>query len=87
MFLLLYWKVIPPETLSQQFWKFSEQTKETLVVESVFCIVIGGWIWQLEFCKKNATKDVFLVIFQYFHNSSFSNILSKIHEEIFFRSV
>ena len=57
-------------------------TKETLASKSVFGVVIGGWIWQLEFFKRNATKDVFLVIFQNFHKSSFSNILSKMYEDI-----
>ena len=28
--------------------KFLRTTKETRVVEAVFCIVIGGWIGQLE---------------------------------------
>ena len=51
--------MIPPQTLSQQVWSFLEQTKETLAVESVFGIVIGGWIGQLEFFKRNAIKDVF----------------------------
>ena len=45
--------------LSQQFWSFSEQTKETLAVESVFGIAIGGWIRQLKFLKSNAVKDEF----------------------------
>ena len=35
------------------------RTKETPAVESVFGIVIGEWIGQLEFCKRNATKEVF----------------------------
>ena len=52
-------------------------------MESVFAIVIGGQIRQLKFFKRNATKDVFLIIFQNFHNSSFSNILWKIYEVIF----
>ena len=51
--------MIPTQTLSQQFWSFLEQTKETLAVESVFGIVIGGWIGQPEFFKRNAIKDVF----------------------------
>ena len=51
--------MIPTQTLSQQFWSFLEQTKETLAVESVFGIVIGGWIGQLEFFKRNAIKDGF----------------------------
>ena len=34
-------------------------TNETLAMESVFGIVIGVWIGQLEFFKKNAIKDVF----------------------------
>ena len=42
-----------------QFRKSSKQTKETLVVQSVFGIVIGGWIGQLKFFKRNLTKDVF----------------------------
>ena len=45
--------------LSQQFWSFSEQTKETLAVESVFGIAIGGWIGQLKFFKSNTIKDEF----------------------------
>ena len=49
--------MIPPQTFSQQFWSFSEQTKETLVVESVFSIVIGVWIGQLEFFKRDAVKN------------------------------
>ena len=52
-------KRIPPQTLLQLLWKISEQAKETLVVESVLSIVIGGWIGQLKSLKKNATKDVF----------------------------
>ena len=64
-------------------WKFSEQTKEILVVDSLFCIVIGGWIAEFKLFKRNATKGVFLIILQNFHNSSFSNILSKMYENIF----
>ena len=53
-------------------------------MESVFGIVIGGWIEQLEFFERNAIKDVFfLMIFQNFHNSNFSNVLSKMCEETF----
>ena len=33
--------------------------------------------------KRNAMKDVFLIIFQNFHNSNFSNVLSKMWEDIF----
>ena len=40
------------------------------MVVSVFGIVIGGWIGQLEFFKRNVTKDVFLIIFQDFNSSS-----------------
>ena len=40
-------------------WKHSEQTKETLAVESLFGIVIGGWFAQLKFLKRNSIKDVF----------------------------
>ena len=31
----------------------------------------------------NAIKDVCLIIFQVFHNSNISNVLSKMREEIF----
>ena len=42
------------------------------------------WVdWTVQFFKRNATKDVFEIIFHNFHNSSFSNILSKMYEEIF----
>ena len=65
--------------LSLQFRSFSEETKETLVVELVFGIFIGGWIGQLEFIKRNAIKDIFLLInFQNFHYINFSNVLSKL---------
>ena len=37
-------------------------------------LVIGGWIGQLKFFKRDATKDIFLIIFQNFLNNSFSNI-------------
>ena len=83
MFLLLYSKVIPPDTLSQQFWKFLEQTKETLALVSVLAIVIGGLIGLLQFFKMSATKDVLLTIFENFENRRFSNILSKMYEVIF----
>ena len=64
--------------------KFLRTNKGTLAVESFFGIVIGGWIGQLEFFERNAIKYVFLIIFQNFHNSNFSNVLSKKCEEIFF---
>ena len=72
--------MIPPETLSQQFWSFSEQAKERLAVESVFGIVISGWIGQLDFLKWNAIKDGF---FDDFQNINFSNVLLKMCQEIF----
>ena len=73
--------MIPPQTITQWFWSFSEQTKETLAAESVFGIVIIGWIGQLDFFKRDAIKDgVFLMIFP---KSNFSNVLSKMCEEIF----
>ena len=83
MFLLLYSKVIPPDTLSQQFWKFLEQTKETLALVSVLAIVIGELIRLLKFFKMSATKDVLLIIFENFQNRSFCNILQKYYEVIF----
>ena len=56
-------------------------------MEIVFGIVIGEWIGQFEFFKRNVIKDVFLIIFQNLHNSNFSNAVSKMCSEIFFRSV
>ena len=54
-------------------------------MESVFSIEIVGCTGQLEFFKRNATKDVFLISFQNFHRSRFSSILSKMYEEIFLK--
>ena len=48
-------KKIPPQALSLQFWKFSEQIKETLAIE----VFRGGRIGQLTLFKRNATKDVY----------------------------
>ena len=83
--ILCFWLcfLIPPQMLSQLFWKLSEQTKETLAVEPVFFIAKGGWIGQIEFFKKNATKEIFLIILQNFRNCSFFNIIPKVYEEIF----
>ena len=67
--------------LCQQYWKLSEQTKEILVVDSVFHIV--GWIGLFQLFRRNATKDAFLIILQNFHNSNFSNIPPKMYEDIF----
>ena len=40
--------------------KFLRTNKgNTYVAESVFGIVIGGWIGQLEFFKRNVIKDIF----------------------------
>ena len=61
---------------------WNKQTKEAFLLESVFVIVVGGYIGQLEFFKRNVTKDVFLIIFKNFHNSSFSNIPWKMYEVI-----
>ena len=60
------------------------------MVDSVFGIVIGGWIGQFELFKSNTTKDVFLIILQSVHNSSFSKqqlfkhhaYISKMYEYI-----
>ena len=48
-------------------------------MESVFSIVIGGWIGQLKLLKRRLrcfkeviTKDVLLGVFQSFKNSNFS---------------
>ena len=47
-------------------------------METVFGIAIGGWIEQLEYFKKNATKDIFFIIFQ-----NLDNILLKMYEVLF----
>ena len=39
--------------------KFLRTNKGTLAVESSFGIVIGGWIGQLEFFKRNALNTFF----------------------------
>ena len=53
-------------------------------MESVFGIVICGWIGQLEFFKKNTIKDIF---FDNFHNINVSNVLSQNMLRDFFRNV
>ena len=57
--------------------KFLRINKGNTCGESVFGIVIGRWIGQLEFFKRNAIKDIFLIISQNFHNINFPNVLSK----------
>ena len=55
--------------------KFSKQGNEIFAIESAFELVgEGGGIGQLQFFKRNTTKDDFVIIFQNFLNSSFSNI-------------
>ena len=41
------------------------------------------WVDWAELFKRIGTKDVCLIILQNFHNSSFSNIPSKMYEDIF----
>ena len=67
------------QTLFKQFQKLLEKSQETFAVESVFSIVIGGWIGQLKLLKRSLrcfkeviTKDVLLGVFQNFKNSNFS---------------
>ena len=67
------------QTLFKQFQKLLEKSQETFAVESVFSIVIGGWIGQLKLLKRRLrcfkeviTKDVLLGVFQSFKNSNFS---------------
>ena len=55
--------------------------------DSVFSIVIGGWLDSSNFLKRSLLKTFFLIILQNFHNSSFSNIPSKMYERYFFSSV
>ena len=46
-------------------------------VKSVFGMVKGGWIGLLESFKRNAIKDISLIIFQNFDNINFSNVPLK----------
>ena len=57
-------------------------------MDSVFRIVIGGWIGQFELFKSSTTKNVFSLILQNFQNSSFSNIIHTFSKmcEYFFRN-
>ena len=61
-FLLLYLNVIPPQS-SQTNFKFLKTSKGNISGGVRFPIVIDEWIGQFEFFKRNATKDVFLIIF------------------------
>ena len=54
---------------------------------SVFRVVIGDRIWQLEVLKKNFTKAVFLAIFWNFQNRSFSEHPLKNAPSDFVKSV
>ena len=54
---------------------------------SVFRVVIGDRIWQLEVLKKNFTKAVFLGIFWNFQNRSFSEHPLKDAPSDFVKSV
>ena len=64
-------------------FKILETNKENICGRISFRIVISGWIGQLQCFKRNTTEDVFLIIFQNFLNSSFSNIPWKIFLEAF----
>ena len=74
--------MIPHTDALPAILKIVRTKKETLALESVFGIIIGGCIGQLEFFKRNATKVVSLDNSPKV-SSSFSNILSKMHEVIF----
>ena len=43
---------------TKKFFHFSAQSQKTFPVESVFSLVVGKWIGQLELLKRNANKDV-----------------------------
>ena len=62
--------MIPPQTN----FKLLEPNIGNIYGGVSFRIVIGGWIGQFELFKRNATKDIFLIIFQNFLNSGSSNI-------------
>ena len=65
--------MIPPQTN----FKILETNKGNICGGVSFRIIISRWIGQFEFFKRNTTKHIFLIIFQNFLNSSFSNIPSK----------
>ena len=49
----------------------------TDALATIFMILGTNKQRKLEFFKRNVAKDVFLIIFKNFHNSSFSNISEK----------
>ena len=51
--------MIPPQDALLVILEILGTNKGNNCGESGFCIDIGGWIRQLEFCKRKATKDVF----------------------------
>ena len=69
--------MIPPQTS----FKILEANKGNICDGVSISTVIGGWIGQFNFLKRNATKDILPIIFQNFLNSSFFNISWK---KIFF---
>ena len=70
---------------SQTNFKILEANKGNIWGGVSFRIVIGECIGQFELFKRNATKDIFLIIFQNFLNSSFSNRPRKIFSSLIFR--
>ena len=56
----------------------SQQIKETFTVESLFGTAIDGWIGQLNFFERNATKDFFPIISENFHDSSKRLVISPL---------
>ena len=65
-------------------FKVFETNKGNTCGEVSFCYSYWWVDWTAQiFFKRNTTKDVFLIFFLKFHNSSFSNILSKMYDEIF----
>ena len=64
-------------------FKILETNKGNICSRMSFRIVISEWIGQLQFFKKGTTKDVFLIIFQSFLNSSFSSSPWRISLEAF----
>ena len=66
--------MIPP----QINFKILEANERNISGGVSFRIVMGGWIGQFEVFKRNATKDIFMIVFQNILNSSFSNIPGKV---------
>ena len=83
---LLYQNVIPPPTLSRQFLKLSDNSKETFTVESLI-VQLQLVDWTACITQKKPYWDVFLVnLSETFKKAHFPYMSCKMHQAICFRS-